>query len=439
MSTDQRVIVVGAGLAGLVAARHLADAGVDVEIVEREDEVGGRVRTTREDGFVMDRGFQVLFTAYPAAKRELDYDALDLRYYTPGACIAREGERSILSDPFRDRSALLSSALNTEVSTADKLRTLKLRRELAGKTPTGIFSGNDRSIREYLRDRGFSERFVENFAAPFYGGITLDRSLSSSRKVFEYTFKMLSEGRIAVPADGMGAIPAQLSERARDAGATITTGEEVDAVDAADADERDSSSPRSQVHEDAEATVDIGGETRTADAVVVATDPATARELTGVESVPTDGEGCVTQYYSMPRSESLDAGKRLILNAGGADPNHVVVNSAIAPEHAPEDRHLVSATFLGDRDEQPARFDDMTRRALSSWYPEHSFSDFELLNTEYVPFSQFAQPPGALDDLPGVDAPDGRCYLAGDYTRWSSIQGAMESGRDAAQTVLADL
>ena len=423
MSTDQRVIVAGAGLSGLVAARHLADAGVDVEVVEREDEVGGRVRTTREDGFVMDRGFQVLFTAYPAAKRELDYDDLNLRYYTPGACIAREGERSILSDPFRDRSALLSSALNTEVSTTDKLRTLKLRRDLADKTPTAIFSGSDSSIREYLHGRGFSDRFVENFAAPFYGGITLDRSLSSSSTVFEYTFKMLSEGRIAVPAAGMGAIPEQLAEHAREAGATIATGETVERVDA----------------DDAEATVEIGGETRSADAVVVAADPPTARDLTGVEAIPTEGEGCVTQYYSMPRSESLDAGKRLILNAGSEDPNHVVVNSEIAPEHAPDDRHLVSATFLGDRDEQPARFDDMTRRALSSWYPERSFADFELLGTERVPFSQFAQPPGSLDDLPGVDAPEGRCYLAGDYTRWSSIQGAMESGRDAAQTVLADL
>ncbi len=423
MSTDQRAIVAGAGLSGLVAARHLADAGVDVEVVEREDEVGGRVRTTREDGFVMDRGFQVLFTAYPAAKRELDYDDLNLRYYTPGACIAREGERSILSDPFRDRSALLSSALNTEVSMGDKLRTLKLRRDLADKTPTAIFSGSDSSIREYLRDRGFSERFVENFAAPFYGGITLDRSLSSSSTVFEYTFKMLSEGRIAVPAAGMGAIPEQLAQHAREAGATIATGETVERVDA----------------DHAEATVEIGGETSTVDAVVVATDPPTARDLTGVEAIPTEGEGCVTQYYSMPRSESLDAGKRLILNAGGEDPNHVVANSEIAPEHAPDDRHLVSATFLGDRDEQPARFDDMTRRALSSWYPERSFADFELLGTERVPFSQFAQPPGSLDDLPGVDAPEGRCYLAGDYTRWSSIQGAMESGRDAAQTVLADL
>jgi phytoene dehydrogenase-like protein len=423
MSADQRVIVAGGGLSGLVAARHLADAGVDVELVERRETVGGRVRTVCRDGFVMDKGFQVLFTAYPAAQRELDYDDLDLRYYKPGACIAREGERSILSDPLRDHAALGASVLNTEVTLVDKLRTLKLRRDLSNASETSIFSGNDQSVEAYLRDRGFSEQFVENFAAPFYGGITLDRSLSASRKVFEYTFKMLSEGRIAVPAAGMQAIPEQLAARARAAGATVATEERVEAVDAADD----------------EATVTVDGETLTADAVVVATDPPTARELTGVDAVPTASRGCVTQYYSMPRSESLDTGKRLLLNAGGTDPNHVVVNSEIAPEHAPEDRHLVSATFLGDHEAPPARFDDMTRRALSSWYPKRSFADFELLHTERIPYAQFEQPPGSLDELPGVDAPDGRCYLAGDYTRWSSINGAMESGRDAAQTVLSEL
>jgi phytoene dehydrogenase-like protein len=215
MSADQRVIVAGGGLSGLVAARHLADAGVDVELVERRETVGGRVRTVCRDGFVMDKGFQVLFTAYPAAQRELDYDDLDLRYYKPGACIAREGERSILSDPLRDHAALGASVLNTEVTLVDKLRTLKLRRDLSNASETSIFSGNDQSVEAYLRDRGFSEQFVENFAAPFYGGITLDRSLSASRKVFEYTFKMLSEGRIAVPAAGMQAIPEQLAASAR--------------------------------------------------------------------------------------------------------------------------------------------------------------------------------------------------------------------------------
>ncbi|MFC7115102.1 NAD(P)/FAD-dependent oxidoreductase [Natronoarchaeum sp. GCM10025703] len=423
MSEAKRVLVAGAGLAGLVAARHLAETGVDVEVLERRDEVGGRVRTVHEDGYTFDRGFQVLFTAYPAVQRELDLDALDLRHFTPGACIAREGQRSILSDPLRDPGAFTQSLFNREVTTRDKLRILKLRRDLAEKSHTAIFSGSDRSIREYLQERGFSEQFIENFAAPFYGGITLDRSLSNSARVFEYTFKMLTEGLIAVPADGMGAIPAQLADIARDAGATIRLDETVEEVTASDDG----------------ATVTVDGDPRAVDAAIVATDPPTAADLTDVDTIPVAGRGCVTQYYSMPASKSLDAGKRLILNAESDSPNQLLVNSKVAPEHAPEGRKLVSATFLGDREEADARLDDMTRRALASWYPERNFPDFRLLRTERVPFAQFRQPPGSLSDLPNVDDPAGRCYLAGDYTRWSAINGAMESGKDAAQAVLSDL
>ncbi|MFB6300644.1 MAG: FAD-dependent oxidoreductase, partial [Halobacteriales archaeon] len=127
------IVVVGAGLAGLVAARHLADAGFDVQVYERADRVGGRVRTDHSDGFTLDRGFQVLFTAYPAAKRELDYDSLDFRRFAPGAVIARPGKRSVLSDPLRDPLSLVDTLFNDEITVGDKLRTLRLRRRLGGR------------------------------------------------------------------------------------------------------------------------------------------------------------------------------------------------------------------------------------------------------------------------------------------------------------------
>jgi len=428
MSEDATVVVVGGGLAGLVAARRLAEAGVDVQLFEREDEVGGRVRTTREDGFVFDRGFQVLFTSYPAAKRELDFDALSLRRFTPGACIARPGERSILSDPFRDPGAFTDSLFNREVTTRDKLLTLKLRRDLGNTDREEIFRGSDSSIREYLRDYGFSDAFVDNFAAPFYGGITLDRALETSSRVFEYTFRALSSGAIAVPADGMAAIPEQLAAAARDAGASVETGAPVDAVETA-----------APAAANGEATVAVGGETVTADAAVVAADPPSARDLTGVDAVPTAARSCVTQYYAYPAAKRLDAGKRLILNAAGRDPNQVVDLTAVAPEYAPDDTTLLSVTFLGERSESDAELADLTHEALASWYPEHSFADLELVRTERVPFAQFAQPPGFRESLPGVRSPDAPVYLAGDYTAWSSINGAMESGRRAAEAVVEDL
>jgi phytoene dehydrogenase-like protein len=420
---DTTVVVAGAGLAGLVAARRLADEGADVTVFERRDEVGGRVRTRSRDGFTLDRGFQVLFTAYPAVREELDLNALDLRTFSSGAVIARPGERSTLADPLQTPTKLLDTLRTDEVTTTDKLRTLALRQHLSTRTVEDLFSGPDASIRAYLRDWGFSEKYVENFVAPFYGGITLDRSLSTSRRVFEYTFKMLSEGRTVVPADGMGAIPAQLAAKARNAGATIHTDRAVESLRA----------------DDDGATVYTADEAVDADAVVVATDPRSARDLTGVSAIPTDARGCVTQYYSLP--ESLPVGPTIVLNAADAAPNSVAPLSTVAPEYAPTGSELLSATFLGDDplDESEASLERQTREALSSWFPRRSFEKLERVHTSRIEFAQFDQPPGVHDDLPGTRAPHGRAYLAGDYTRWSSIQGAMESGQDAAAAVLADL
>ncbi len=425
MHEDASVVVAGAGLAGLVAARRLARTGAEVTVFERRPEVGGRVRTRRKDGFTLDRGFQVLFTAYPAVQSELDLDALDLRAFTPGACIARPSERSILSDPFRDPWSLTETLFNREVTTSDKLRVLALRQDLVHRSEASIFARPDESIRSYLRDWGFSEKYLRNFVEPFYGGITLDRSLSTSSRVFMYTFKMLSAGRIAVPAEGMGAIPAQLAHRAESTGATLALDEAVESV----TDRGDS------------ATVTTADRTVDADAVVVATDPRQARELTGVDSIPTTARASVTQYYRLPGGVTLDVGGKLILNAANASPNTVAPLSAVAPEYAPESDELLSATFLGPEAlETPAdELYEATRRALESWYPERAFDALERVHTERIEFAQFAQPPGVHDDLPGVRAPGGRTYLAGDYTTWSSIQGAMRSGREAAAAVREDL
>src|ERR687890_887171 len=121
-----RVIVVGAGLAGLTCAKVLAERGVEAVIFEASDEVGGRVRTDERDGFQLDRGFQVYFTAYPISRRHLDYEALNLRAFDPGAIVCRGGKKTILSDPLRDPKALVPSLLSDAATFSDKFETLKL-------------------------------------------------------------------------------------------------------------------------------------------------------------------------------------------------------------------------------------------------------------------------------------------------------------------------
>ncbi|MGM0389298.1 MAG: NAD(P)/FAD-dependent oxidoreductase [Natrinema limicola] len=445
MASSPHVLVAGGGLAGLVAARHLAAGGVDVTLLERHDTVGGRVRTVERDGYRFDRGFQVLFTAYPAVQRELDLEALDLRRFAPGATIAGPDGRTVLADPLREPSTIPATLSNPVVSVGDALRIARLWWNLRRTDPeTVLEEGIDETIRAYLDKRGFSDRFIDEFVAPFYGGITLDRSLSTSSRVFEYTFRTLAAGEIAVPAAGMGAITAQLADRVRQVGGTIETGVRAESVTATGGDSSGSDGP---------VRVETDTGTVEADAVVVATDPPTARDLTGVDAIPTEARGCVTQYYALPPGVDLETDRRLLLNATETGPNHVVPHSAVAPTYAPDGTTLISATYLGGESYRPsirsgasrgaaernAELTERTRSTLESWYPTQRFDGLETLHTERVPFAQFVQPPGFREQLPDVRDPAGPVYLAGDYMRWSSIQGAMESGRHAAKAVIDDL
>ncbi|WP_255196746.1 NAD(P)/FAD-dependent oxidoreductase [Halorarius litoreus] len=414
------IAIAGAGLGGLVAAARLAEAGHDVTVFEERDTVGGRVRSVHEGGFVFDRGYQVLFTGYPAVQRELDLDALDLGEFVAGATLARPNHRSTLADPFRAPSTLVDTVLNPDIQVRDKLGTFRLQRELSGRDPETILDGPtaDQTIEQYLADQGFSRAYAERFVAPFYGGITLDRSLGTSAAVFEYTYKMLSEGAIGLPAEGMGAIPEQLAARAERAGASIERGTRVSVVDG---------------HDDG-ASLTVDGETVDADAAVVATDPKTAGELTGV-STPTEAKACVTQHFALPDHRNLRTDRRIVLNSADDRPNTVSPSSAAQPTYAPDGQQLLVANFLGTQAESDEELAEEVRDALGSWYPETRFDDLELLHTDRVEFAQFPQPPGFREDLPAPTAPEGNVVLAGDYTRWCSIQGAMESGRVAAEEV----
>src|SRR5271155_286272 len=116
------VVIIGAGLAGLPCARSLESAGIPVTLLEAADGPGGRVRTDVVEGFRLDRGFQVMLTAYPEAKRLLDYTALQLKKFEPGALVWHGGKFHRFADPFRDPIGAARLLFDSIVPLADKLQ-----------------------------------------------------------------------------------------------------------------------------------------------------------------------------------------------------------------------------------------------------------------------------------------------------------------------------
>jgi phytoene dehydrogenase-like protein len=411
-----RVIVIGAGLAGLTCAKVLSERGAEVAVFEASDGVGGRVRTDEKDGFLLDRGFQVYFTAYPVARRHLDHAKLDLRDLDPGAIVCRDGDKSVLSDPLRDPKALVPTLISDAATFPDKLRTAKLAAEvLPGEATTASEEDGDpdSSTLEYLRASGLSERYINSFYRPFYGGVFLSRTLYTSARVFRFTLRMLATGRTVVPARGMGEIPCQLFAHLPE-----------DAVHLG--------SPVDSLLREGNRVVGVraAGVEHEADVVVVATEAPVVGKLTG-EKVPEESVGEVCLYYE---TDGLGSGKKIMLNAeDGAFVNNAVEISNVSERYAPPGRHLLCAVTLGGLDLPDAELYRRGIEDVSRWYPEASFEPLALYR---IPYGQFAQPPDVHRKLPKNRTDMPGLVLAGEYTEDSSINGSMLSGEKAAEEVM---
>ena len=205
--------IIGGGISGLIAARVLEEYGLSATIIEATDRLGGRVKTDVVDGYSLDHGFQVLLTAYPAAKKYLDFDALALQEFLPGSAIFKNGKQKIIGDPLRNLSLLLPTLFSGIGTVNDKLKILALNRRLKKKSIQNIFAEKEQTTLAYLENIGFSETIITDFFTPFFSGIFLENKLDTSSRMFEFVYKMFGEGNAALPKDGIQAIPKQLFEK----------------------------------------------------------------------------------------------------------------------------------------------------------------------------------------------------------------------------------
>lgn len=402
------VVVIGAGLAGLACARTLQRAGVEVTVLESADGVGGRVRTDRVDGFLLDRGFQILLTAYPEAQRVLDLERLDLRRFDPGAAV-RVGARTWrVTDPRRIPAGLLDTVRAPIGSPVDKVRLLGLVADARRGTVPQLLRCPDSSTRELLERRGFSVAMVERFWRPLFAGIQLDPDLEVSAHRFLLILRMLATGDAAVPADGMGAIPEQLASAL--APGTVRLGARVTAV------------------RGCEVSVE-GADALTAEAVVVATDGPTAARLLDLADPGSRSTCCLWFAAEEPPP---GVGRAIALDGAGPARN-VAVLSAVAPSYAPTGRSLIAASVPGTTG-GPALEGDV-RRQLGEWFGPR-ISTWETVRIDRIDHGHPDQR-APLRARRSVALGAGR-YVCGDHRDTASIQGALFSGRRTAEAILAD-
>lgn len=414
LRSNAEVVVVGAGVAGLVCARHLSAAGADVLVVEAADVVGGRVGSQTIGSFRVDRGFQLLNPAYPEVPKVLDLQALDLQTFDAGVAVHRGGRISTLRDPRRHPTAVLD-ALRFPLGTV-KEKAAVARWALA-VTSAGDLKNPDTSWAEALDAADVHGELRSSLLELFLAGVLGEAEGTTSRRFVDLLVRSFLRGTPGVPARGMQAVPDQLA--AGLPAGDVVTGVKVQHIGLA---------PRSLVVE-----TEAGGVN--CDAIVVATDAHTAAHLVPGLDVP-DSNGLSTFWFGAATSPAPESRSRLLHLDG--DRSGPVVNSAVVSEVAPgyvlagsDHRALISAQVLGT--DVSTENETRVREQLGRLYGVDA-AGWTRVAAQAIPHALPVVAPPFEGPRP-VDVGDG-VFVAGDHRENSSLQGALVSGRRAADAVL---
>jgi protoporphyrinogen oxidase len=411
METPPPVIIVGAGLAGLACALELKQRNIAALIIEASDRVGGRVATDKVDGYLLDRGFQVLLTAYPECQKLLDYQKLQLGNFTPGALVFKDDQLHTVADPTRVPLQLFTTLASPIGSALDKMKVWLLKEDLLEKPLDKIFSQNETQTIDELKKLGFTHQFIESFFRPFLGGIFLENKLTTTNKMFEFVFNMFSKGQAALPAAGMQAIPEQLATKLGTSSIRLKT----------------------KVAKLGDGFVELeSGEKLKASAIVVATEGTDASKL--LDDFPVIETRAVTCLY-YEASKAPIKQPMLILNGQGKGlVNNVCVPTNVCASYGNGKGHLVSVSVLGNPFETDESANDTVKSELKTWFGS-DVEGWRLLAVYRVLNALPDQTPPKIENPERPVKLESKLFVCGDHRDNASINGALVSGRRAAQAV----
>ena len=381
------VVVIGAGLAGISAALHLEKNNREVIVLESSDRAGGRVATDRIDGYLCDRGFQLINSKYPALQ-ELDViKEIDFIKAPRIVEVAMGAARFTLGDPRVSPWSALDRA------TGSMPEKLSLIRYLLTK------SVSTKSIGEELRDAGTGNLY-SRVLEPFLSGVFLASPDRVDAIYGKSVIKSFVSGSPGVPRNGVGELSKALASRLSD----LRLNNRVEAI-------------RGSMVETNNGSID-------ASEIIVATDATTASQLLDLRDIPAL-VGCTTWYHSVD-SDSRNA--RLIIDGQGRGPVlNTLAISKISSAYAPAGKDLISTTTPLSITESE------TRRHLSLMWGCDT-RDWELIAKYEIPSALPLQSVGrALSQSVLVRE---NIYCIGDHRSTPSQQGALFTGTLAAQLIL---
>jgi len=385
-SRSADVLIVGAGLAGLSAAIHCQSAGVDVKVIESSDRAGGRVASDVIDGFICDRGFQLINAKYPALQeldviKELDF------IQAPRVIEVCLGEkRHAIGDP---RQAPWT-ALNKETGTISEK--IALLRFITGRVKAG------QSIAEALRGTGSC---YDRVLRPFLQGVFLTDPENVDAVYAHSIIKSFVSGQPGVPRNGVGELPKALAKRVED----IVYNTQVESID--------------------QGSVHTNNGTFTGDKILIATDATTATQLLGLNEVPRMA-GCITWYHAASQNPS-GSGYLVVDGQRGGPIINTLVISDISKNYAPTGQHLISTTTDLNVTES-----DVRRHLATMWGT--STHGWQFIAKYEIPAALPIHTVGRALSQP-MKINDHH-FVAGDHRSVPSQQGALFSGRLAAELIL---
>ena len=416
------VVVVGAGIAGLVCARRLHQEGVPVLVVDAESEVGGRLRTQNIGGFKLDQGYPGLFTAFPHLRREVNLDALHLHPFDRQAVVFAKNQLTVLEpesflDGFRNA---FGGNKNKTIPPADRRRLARLKMAIGEISTREAFAMDATTTEEYLEEFGFSQDTIDAFFRPFCGAFFLDPTLHVDARQFSFVWSMLSQGALSLPEGGMQSVANQIA--ADIPRYLFRLGNRV-----------------SELIYDGGKIVGVRydtSETLEASAVVVATDIDVASNLVG-QKLSAGHKSSTCLYFETPTP--ITEGKHIVFNGSGQGRvNHVVPITAVTPSYAPAGKHMASATIVGNADESDEILAESVKGELNSWFPDKGTYMWRFIKAVRVKFAQLDQRAGYLEHLPGNATGQPGVYWAGEFTQNASLDGAIRSGRECANLLLSE-